>query len=77
MGPDLVRETNEKVGIIRRRLETAQSRQKSYADQRRRPLEFQVGDHVKEQVLAKGGRKKKKKEKGRDFLLYIDIYVVY
>ena len=27
-------------------METAQSRQKSYADKRRRPLEFQVGDSV-------------------------------
>ena len=32
--------------LIRQRLETAQSRQKSYADQRRRPLAFKVGDHV-------------------------------
>ena len=32
--------------IIRARMQTAQSRQKNYADIRRRPLEFQVGDHV-------------------------------
>ena len=32
--------------MIRQRLETAQSRQKSYADKRRRLLEFQVGDAV-------------------------------
>ena len=32
--------------MIRRRLVTAQSQQKSYADRRRRPLEFLVGDHV-------------------------------
>ena len=32
--------------MIRDRLLTAQSKQKSYADHRRRPLEFQVGDHV-------------------------------
>ncbi|GMP66376.1 hypothetical protein CsSME_00026758 [Camellia sinensis var. sinensis] len=43
---ELVRETTEKVELIRRRLVTAQSRQKSYADRRRRPLAFEVGDHV-------------------------------
>ena len=32
--------------MIRERLKTAQSRQKSYADKRRRPLEFQIGDAV-------------------------------
>ncbi|XP_058113240.1 uncharacterized protein LOC131256271 [Magnolia sinica] len=46
LGPDLVRITTEKIGIIRRRLLTAQSRQKSYADTRRRDLEFEAGDHV-------------------------------
>ena len=39
-GPDLVRDTSKKVSLIRQRLLTAQSRQKSYADVRRRPLEF-------------------------------------
>ena len=32
--------------MIRERIQAAQSRQKSYADTRRRELEFQVGDHV-------------------------------
>ena len=45
-GPDLIRDTFEKVSLIRQRLLTAQSRHKSYADVRRRPLEFEVGDHV-------------------------------
>ncbi|WMV45529.1 hypothetical protein MTR67_038914 [Solanum verrucosum] len=36
----------EKVKMIRERLKTAQSRQKSYADVRRRALEFKVGDWV-------------------------------
>ena len=31
-GPDLIRDTSEKVGLIRQRFLTAQSRQKSYAD---------------------------------------------
>ena len=46
LGPEEVREMTEKVHLIRERMKTAQSRQKSYADQRRRPLEFEVGDMV-------------------------------
>ena len=45
-GPDLIRDTFEKVRLIQQRFLTTQSRQKSYADVRRRPLEFEVGDHV-------------------------------
>jgi hypothetical protein len=37
---------NEKVKVVRENLKVAQSRQKSYADNRRRELEFQVGDAV-------------------------------
>ena len=51
-GPDLIRDTSEKVGMIRN---TAQSRQKSYSDIRRRPLEFEVGDHVFLKVMPKRG----------------------
>ena len=54
-GPDLIRETSEKVSLIRQRLLTAQSRQKSYADVRRRPLEFEVGDHVFLKIMLKRG----------------------
>ncbi|KAL6194997.1 hypothetical protein ACLB2K_030619 [Fragaria x ananassa] len=45
-GPELIHVTNEKIKVVRNRLKTAQSRQKSYADVRRRDLEFQVGDWV-------------------------------
>ena len=54
-GPDLIRDTLKKVGLIRRRLLTTQSRQKSYTDKRRRPLEFKVGDHVFLKVIPKRG----------------------
>ena len=54
-GPDLIRDTSDKVGMIRKRLLTAQSRQKSYDDVRRRPLEFKVGDHVFLKVMLKRG----------------------
>nr|XP_025702582.1 uncharacterized protein LOC112803295 [Arachis hypogaea] len=46
LGPDLVAETTEKIKKIRERILTAQSRQKSYADQIRKPLEFEVGEHL-------------------------------
>ena len=45
-GPEIIRETTEKIVQIRERLKASRDRQKSYADQRRKPLEFQVGDHV-------------------------------
>ena len=45
-GPDLVTEAEEKVKIIQANLKVAQSRQKSYADKRRDPLQFKVGDFV-------------------------------
>ncbi|EOY16855.1 Uncharacterized protein TCM_035774 [Theobroma cacao] len=46
LGPELVQDATEKIHMIRQKMLTAQSRQKSYADNRRRDLEFQVGDHV-------------------------------
>ena len=52
-GPDLIRDTSEKVGMIRKRLFTAESRQKNYADVRRRPREFKAGDHVFFKVMPK------------------------
>jgi hypothetical protein len=45
-GIDFVEEAEKKVRIIQQNMKAAQSRQKSYADKRRRPLEFQVGDNV-------------------------------
>ena len=54
-GPDLIRDTSEKVSLIRQRLLTTQSQQKSYTDVRRRPLEFEVGDHVFLKVMPKRG----------------------
>ncbi|KAI3797668.1 hypothetical protein L1987_32929 [Smallanthus sonchifolius] len=45
-GPEHVLETSEKIIQIRKRMAAAHDRQKSYADKRRKPLEFQVGDMV-------------------------------
>ena len=45
-GPDMVNEAEEQVRLIQVYPKAAQSRQKNYADKRRRPLVFQVGDPV-------------------------------
>ena len=45
LGPDLILKTIEKVRLIQQ-IQTAHSRQKSYADPKRKNLEFEVGDHV-------------------------------
>ena len=54
-GPDLIRDTFKKVDLIQKRLLMAQSQQKSYADRRRRPLEFEAGNHVFLKVMPKRG----------------------
>ncbi|GJV23207.1 putative reverse transcriptase domain-containing protein [Tanacetum coccineum] len=46
IGPEIMQETTEKISQIKDRLKVARDRQKSYADKRRKPLEFSVGDHV-------------------------------
>ncbi|GJR00855.1 putative reverse transcriptase domain-containing protein [Tanacetum coccineum] len=50
-GPEIVRETTEKIIQIKHRLQASRDRQKCYADKRRKPLEFQVGDKVMLKVL--------------------------
>ncbi|GJS91963.1 putative reverse transcriptase domain-containing protein [Tanacetum coccineum] len=45
-GPEIVRETTEKIIQIKHRIQDSRDRQKSYADKRRKPLEFQAGDKV-------------------------------
>ncbi|GKC36936.1 putative reverse transcriptase domain-containing protein [Tanacetum coccineum] len=45
-GPEMVQETIEKVIQIKQRMQVARNRQKSYADLKRKPMEFQVGDRV-------------------------------
>ncbi|GJR41483.1 putative reverse transcriptase domain-containing protein [Tanacetum coccineum] len=45
-GPEIIHETTEKIIQIKKRIQAARDRQKSYADKRRKPLEFEVGDKV-------------------------------
>ncbi|GJX20901.1 putative reverse transcriptase domain-containing protein [Tanacetum coccineum] len=46
IGPELVQESTKKISQIKDRLKAARDHQKSYADKRRKPLEFSVGDYV-------------------------------
>ncbi|GJR36802.1 putative reverse transcriptase domain-containing protein [Tanacetum coccineum] len=45
-GPEIVQETTEKIVQIKQRIQATRDRQKSYADLKRKPMEFQVGDKV-------------------------------
>ncbi|GJR34024.1 putative reverse transcriptase domain-containing protein [Tanacetum coccineum] len=53
--PDIIQETTEKIIQIRQRLQAARDRQRSYANIRRKPLEFQVGDRVMLKVSPRKG----------------------
>ncbi len=46
VGPNLVRQTKEKVKLIRDNLKVTSDRQKSYANLRRKDIEYEVGDKV-------------------------------
>ncbi|GJU78618.1 putative reverse transcriptase domain-containing protein [Tanacetum coccineum] len=45
-GPEIVQKTTEKIVQIKQRIQAARDRQKSYADLKRKPMEFQIGDKV-------------------------------
>jgi hypothetical protein len=45
-GPDILLEAKKNIKMVRENLKIAQSRQRSYADTRRRDLSFEVGDFV-------------------------------
>nr|GEV15244.1 putative reverse transcriptase domain-containing protein [Tanacetum cinerariifolium] len=45
-GPELIQETTEKIVLIKQRIQATQDRQKSYADLKQKPMEFEVGDRV-------------------------------
>ncbi|GKF05442.1 putative reverse transcriptase domain-containing protein, partial [Tanacetum coccineum] len=53
--PEIIHETTEKIVQIRQRLQAVRNRQRSYANLRRKPLEFQVRDHVMLKVSPRKG----------------------
>ncbi|GJZ93916.1 hypothetical protein Tco_0666119, partial [Tanacetum coccineum] len=54
-GPEIIHETTKKIVKNLQRLQTARDRQRSYANVRRKPLEFQVGNHVMLKVSPRKG----------------------
>jgi transposase-like protein len=74
-GPDIVTEAEEKVKQIQANILVAQSRQKSYTDKRRNPLEFEVGDHVYLRVSPMKGVRRFG-IKGKLALRYISPYPI-
>nr|GEU70683.1 putative reverse transcriptase domain-containing protein [Tanacetum cinerariifolium] len=76
-GPKLIWMTNEKIVQIKNQLLTARSRQKSYADVRRIPLEFNVGDKVMLKVSPWKGviyfRKRRKPSPSVPEVLFEDL----
>ncbi|GKB34306.1 putative reverse transcriptase domain-containing protein [Tanacetum coccineum] len=54
-GPEIIHETTEKIVQIRQRLQAVRDRQRSYANVRRKPLKFHVGDRVMLKVSPRKG----------------------
>ncbi|GJR89493.1 putative reverse transcriptase domain-containing protein [Tanacetum coccineum] len=54
-GPEIIHETTKKIVQIRQRLQAVRDRQRTYANIRRKPLEFQVGDRVMLKVSPRKG----------------------
>jgi hypothetical protein len=75
-GPKLIQEAEEQVRIIRENLRVAQTRQKSYADNRRRPLEFEEGDYVYLKVSPLRGMRRFK-VKGKLSPRYIGPFLIF
>nr|GEX91031.1 reverse transcriptase domain-containing protein [Tanacetum cinerariifolium] len=46
IGPEMIQETTEKIILIKQRIQASQDRKKSYADRKRKPMKFEVGDRV-------------------------------
>jgi hypothetical protein len=74
-GPELIQEAEEQVRIIRENLRVAQTRQKSYANNRRRPLEFEEGDYVYLKVSPLRGMRRFK-VKGKLFPRFIGPFLI-
>jgi hypothetical protein len=74
-GLDILLEAEENVSMVRENLKTVQSRQRSYADTRRRELCFEVGDYVYLKVSPIRGIKRFR-VKGKLAPRYIELYQI-
>ena len=72
----MVRETSEKISIVREKMKVAQKRQKSYADKSYKVLEFEVGDHVFLKVYPIRGVVRLGQTRGKLSLCYIRPFEV-
>ncbi|GKF51830.1 putative reverse transcriptase domain-containing protein [Tanacetum coccineum] len=54
-GPEIIQETTEKIIQVKQRMQAARDRQKSYADLKRKPMKFEVGDKVMLKVIKRVG----------------------
>jgi hypothetical protein len=54
-GPDILQEAEKQVCMVRMNMRVVQSRKKSYADHRRRELNFEVGDFIYLKVSPMSG----------------------
>ncbi|GJW66177.1 putative reverse transcriptase domain-containing protein [Tanacetum coccineum] len=54
-GPEIVQETTERIIQVKQRMQAARDRQKSYADLKHKPMEFEVGDKVMLKVIKRVG----------------------
>nr|GEV86431.1 reverse transcriptase domain-containing protein [Tanacetum cinerariifolium] len=59
IGPEIIHETMKNIIKIKKRIQAAHDRKKSYADKRRKPLEFEVGDKAYKNYLIYKERTKK------------------
>jgi len=75
LGPDLIQETTETIMKIQEHIRIAQIRQKSYADKRGRPLEFNIGDKVFLKVSPTKGIKRFR-VRGKLSRRYIEPYEI-
>jgi hypothetical protein len=75
-GSELIQEAEEQVRLIRENLKVAQTRQKSYADNRRRPLEFEEEDYVYLKVSPLRGMRRFK-VKGKLSPRYIGPFLIF
>nr|GEX36752.1 reverse transcriptase domain-containing protein [Tanacetum cinerariifolium]GEX38570.1 reverse transcriptase domain-containing protein [Tanacetum cinerariifolium] len=60
---EIIHETTKKIVLIQQRLQAARDRQRSYANVKRKPLEFQIGDHILNVSPRKGVIRFRKREK--------------
>ena len=76
LGPEIVRETSEKIQFIREKMRAVQSHHKTYADKHRKDLEFKVGKHVFLKVPLVQGVVRFRQKRGKLSPRYIRLFKI-